>query len=81
MGKTICFFSVPHSSGLKSASLKEELLYLVPGKDGSTEHYLDMLTVQSIITSGKGAPVSAYQTFSKSSRSVIKVNYFRVGIQ
>lgn len=45
MGKTIYPFPVPHSLGLKSANLK--LLYLVPGKDGSTEHYPDMLTVRA----------------------------------
>lgn len=80
-GKTIFPFSSPHASGLMSANLKEELLYLVPGKDPSSEHYPDMLTAPGIFTTGKDSSVSAYQTFSKSSRSVIKVHYSHIGIR
>lgn len=77
MDKAVCPFSVSQSSSwLKSANLKEQLLYLVPAKDGSEEHYPDMLTVPAAAAAGTGAPVSPNQTFRKSSRSVTKVHYF-----
>lgn len=63
MAGAVCPFSLPHSSGLKSANLKEQPLYLVPGKDGSNKHYPDMLTVPAIIAAGKGAPSRRIRPF------------------